>query len=99
MADPISIIGLLTTVASLTKTVMDYASAVKDAPKELENLSRELATLHDIFEHLIEFLKSDDSKEDFVEVSALYNAAGVRLVPCVFLYQADLLILQASRIW
>lgn len=76
MADPISIIGLLTTVASLTKTVMDYASAVKDAPKELENLSRELATLHDIFEHLIEFLKSDDSKEDFVEVSALYNAAG-----------------------
>lgn len=79
MADPFSIIGLLATAATLTKTVLDFASAVKDAPKEAKTLSRELTSLHDVNEQLVDLLENDDSREDFSEISTLYNAAGVRI--------------------
>ena len=81
MADPISIISLLGTAATLTKTVYDYASSVKDAPKEIEHLSRELTNLHDVFEKLGIFLGTKQSKEDLMDVSTLHNAAGVCTVP------------------
>ncbi len=84
MADPISIIGLLGTVGSLTKTVLDFASSVRDAPKELEDLSRELASLHEVSEQLGEFIKSEDGSAVFEKHSAVYNTAGVRYSLCFF---------------
>ena len=83
MADPISIIGLLGTVGSLTKTVLDFASSVRNAPKELRDLSRELASLHEVSEQLGKFIKSEDGREVFKEHSALYNTAEVRFI-CAF---------------
>lgn len=81
MTDPISIIGLLGTAVTLTKTVLDYISAVKDAPEELEKLSCELTHLSDVFEQVFEIVEGKDSKEQFAEVSTLYHAAGVRHIP------------------
>lgn len=78
MADPCSTIGLLGTALSLTKGVMDFASSVKDAPEEVEKLSRELTSLRDVFEQLLDLVENEESREDFTEVSTLYNAAGVR---------------------
>lgn len=80
MADPISIIGLLGTAATLTKTVLNYVSAVKQAPKDLERLSRELTSLHDVLERLVKFIEDEESREDSVETSTLYDATGVRFL-------------------
>lgn len=85
MADPISIIGLLSTAATLTKTVLDYASSVKDAPSNLEDLKRELASLHNAFALLSQLLDSQNHNEGFEEVSALYETAAVRSIPRAFL--------------
>ncbi|CAD6584369.1 MAG: hypothetical protein ASARMPRED_001750 [Alectoria sarmentosa] len=76
MTDPISIIGLLGTAVTLTKTVLDYLSAVKDAPEELEKLSCELTHLSDVFEQVFEVIEGEDSRDNFAEASTLYNAAG-----------------------
>ena len=84
MADPISIISLLSTAATLTKTVYDYASSVKDAPKEIEHLRRELTVLHEVFEKLGKIVGTKESKEDLMDVSTLHNAAGVCIVPFAF---------------
>ena len=85
MADPISIISLLATAATLTKTALGYASAVKDAPKEVKELSSELANLHAVFEQLFKLVEGEGGKEDFAEVSTLYITAGVSFTPCAFL--------------
>ena len=77
MVDPISIISLLATAATLTKTILGYASSVKDAPKELENLRSELANLHDIVEPLVVLAKNEDGRGKFSEGSILYKSAGV----------------------
>jgi hypothetical protein len=74
MADPFSIIGLMGIAFSLTKVIADYASGVKNAPKEVEELSRELLNLQNVFEELADLV--EDEKDNFAEVSALYNAAG-----------------------
>jgi hypothetical protein len=74
MADPFSIIGLICTAISLTTTIAGYASGVKNAPKEVEELSRELLNLQEVFEQLADLV--EDEKDSFAEVSALYNAAG-----------------------
>ena len=76
MADPFSIINLLGTAASLTKAVLQYASAVKNAPDELEKLKRGFTSIHDVFEQLIELMDDDDFRQKFADVSALYNAIG-----------------------
>ena len=76
MTDPFSIISLLGTAASLTKVVLQYASAVKNAPDELEKLKRGFTSVHDVFEQLIELLRDDDFRQDFADVSALYTATG-----------------------
>ena len=81
MTDPISIIGLLGTAVTLTKTVLDYLSAVKDAPEELEKLSCELTHLSDVFEQVFEVIEGEDSRDNFAEASTLYNAAGVCCIP------------------
>lgn len=77
MVDPISIISLLGTAANLTKTILDYASSVKDAPNELENLRRELVNLHGVVGPLLELAESEESKGKFSEGSILYKSAGV----------------------
>ena len=76
MADPFSIINLLGTAASLTNAVLQYASAVKNAPDELEKLKRGFTSIHDVFEQLIELMDDDDFRQEFADVSALYNAIG-----------------------
>ncbi len=76
MADPFSIISLLGTAASLTNVVLQYASAVKNAPDELEKLKRGFTSVHDVFEQLIELMGDDDFRQEFADVSALYIATG-----------------------
>ncbi|KAK0517520.1 hypothetical protein JMJ35_000675 [Cladonia borealis] len=76
MADPFSIISLLDTAASLTKVVLQYASAVKNAPDELEKLKRGFTSVHDVFEQLTELMGDDDFRQEFADVSALYIATG-----------------------
>lgn len=76
MADPFSIINLLGTAASLTKAVLQYASAVKNAPDELEKLKRGFTSIHDVFEQLKELMDDNDFRQGFADVSALYNAIG-----------------------
>lgn len=81
MADPISIISLLGTAATLTKTILGYASSVKDAPKELETLRSELANLHGIVEPLVVLAENEDGTGKFSESSMLYKSAGVCSYP------------------
>ena len=69
MADPFSIISLLGTAASLTKAVLNYASAVADAPKEVEKLRQSLTSLVDVSEQLIDLMEDEDVKEEFGEGS------------------------------
>lgn len=76
MADPCSIISLLGIAASLAKAVLQYASAVKDAPDELEKLKRGFTSIHDVFEQLKELMDDDEFRQEFADVSALYNAIG-----------------------
>ena len=76
MADPFSIINLLGTAASLTKVVLQYASAVKNAPEELNKLKRGFTSVCDMFEQLIELMEGDDFRQEFADVSALYIAIG-----------------------
>ena len=76
MADPFSIVSLLGTAASLTKVVLQYASAVKNAPDELEKLKRGFTSVHDVFEQLIELMGDDDFRQEFADVSVLYIATG-----------------------
>ena len=76
MADPCSIISLLGIAASLAKAVLQYASAVKDAPDELEKLKRGFTSIHDLLEQLKELMDDDDFRQEFADVSALYNAIG-----------------------
>ena len=76
MADPFSIISLLGTAASLTNVVLQYASAVKNAPDELDKLKRSFTSVHDVFEQLIELMGDDDFRQEFADVSALYIAIG-----------------------
>ena len=76
MADPFSIISLLGTAASLTNVVLQYASAVKNAPDELDKLKRGFTSVHDVFEQLIELMGDDDFRQEFADVSALYIAIG-----------------------
>lgn len=84
MVDPISIISLLGTAATLTKNILSYVSSVKAAPKELENLRSELANLHGIVEPLVVLAENEDGKGKFSEGSILYKSAAVRsyLVLC-----------------
>ena len=74
MADPFSIVNLLATAASLTKAILSYVAAVKDAPKEVEKLRQSLASLVDVAEQLVDLMEDEDVKKDFGEVSSLYNA-------------------------
>ena len=84
MADPISIIGLLGTAASLTKTILRYASSVKDVPSELESLRLELSNLHKMLDKLIKSEGSEDSRQDNTDIVTLHNAAEVGFVPRTF---------------
>ena len=76
MADPFSIISLLGTAASLTKVVLQYASAMKNAPDELDKLKRGFTSVRDVFEQLIELMGGDEFSQEFADVSALYIAIG-----------------------
>ena len=78
MADPFSIISLLGTASSLSKTIVKYASGVKDAPKKLKDLSSELPSLQIVFDRLVKFIESEQARNDFVEVSTLFRATEVR---------------------
>ena len=57
---------------------------MKDAPKEIENLRRELTNLHEVFEKLGKIVGTKESKEDLIDGSTLHNAAGVCTVPFAF---------------
>ena len=85
MADPISIISLLGEATSLTKAVLGYALAVKNAPKELEKLSCEIKTLQDVLKHFVELVEGEYGREHYLENSTLYDTAGVRCPSRVFL--------------
>lgn len=69
MADPFSVISLLNTAVSSTKAILNYASAVKDAPKEVEKLRQSLMSLVDVSEQLVDLMGDDDVKEEFGEAS------------------------------
>lgn len=85
MADPVSIIVLLETAAPLTKTVVKYISAVKDAPKELERLSCELTNLHDVFAEVANLVQHQEGREKFARFPPFYDALAVRYILCVLL--------------
>lgn len=77
MADPISTIGLLGTAATLTKIILNYASAVKDAPKEVETLIRELTVLQNVLEKFAKLLERKESREEFAGSSPVFDIMGV----------------------
>lgn len=80
MADPISTIGLLGTAATLTKTILNYTSAVKDAPKEVETLIRDLIVLQNVFGKLVKLLEREGSEEEFTKSSPVFDATGVSYI-------------------
>lgn len=83
MADPVLIISLLETAAPLTKTVLKYISAVKDAPKELERLSCELTNLHGVFAEVAKLVQHQEGREKFAIFPPFYDALAVRYIHCV----------------
>lgn len=62
MADVFSIIGLLSTAATLANTVLGYTAAVKGASKEIEMLTCEFSSLNIVIEKLVEYVKSEESR-------------------------------------
>ena len=51
-----AIVGLITTAATLSKTVFDIASRYKQARKEIESFARELQTLGDLLDQFTRVL-------------------------------------------
>ena len=84
MADPLSIISLLATGASLARTILKYASSVKDVPNELKSLRDELSELHDVFEQLLKIEGIKEGTQDIADIIPHYKAAEVGFVPCAF---------------
>lgn len=87
MADPISIISLLGTGLSLTGTILNYASSVKDVPNEWKSLGDELSELHGLFEQLLKIEGSKAGTQDIADIAdivPLYPAARVGPVLSAF---------------
>ena len=84
MADPLSIISLLATGASLTRIILKYASSVKDVPKELKSLRDELSELQNVFEELLKIEESKEGTQDIADIIPHYSAAEVGVAPCAF---------------
>ena len=81
MTDPGSIISLLGIAATLTKTVLQYASAVKNAPKELEKFICELKKLYSVVRELAKSVEHEESRAEYTGVCPLQTATGVCLIP------------------
>ena len=81
MADPATIISLLGMAATLIKEVLEYASAVIDAPKELERLVYELTKLHGVVTALAKSLGCGDNRAEYADSSPLSIATGVCHIP------------------
>ena len=97
MADPASIIGLLAMATTLTKKVLEYTSAVKKVPKELEKLICELTKLHGVVAELASILERGESMVAYPDSSLLLTATGV--CPDPFLHkQGHLLMENSARI-
>ena len=99
MADPFSIINLLSTSATLITAVLKYALTVKQAPKELEELSCELTKLDGVLGRLVEHVERDERGEEFKEFPYLFNAAAVCYPPHIILSKSTFLSLRSNRTW
>ena len=77
MADPASIISLLGTAATLTSTVLKYASGVKQASKELEELKAELTKLDGGMGILTKHLKGAECCGESKGFRTLFDTADV----------------------
>ena len=98
MADPISIINLLSTAATLSASVLKYASTVKQASKELKELSVELKKLDGVLGRLVKQVERDEPVEKSKELPSLFDAAAVRHTPLSLLCE-PLLSLPLDRTW
>ena len=52
MADPISVTGLVIAIGGLVQALMNHASNIKDARKEIQDLTSELFALKGVLEHI-----------------------------------------------
>ena len=52
MADPISVTGLVIAIGGLVQALVNHASYVKDAKKEIQELTTELFALKGVLEHI-----------------------------------------------
>ena len=98
MTEAFAIISLLDTAASLTKTLLKYASSVKNAPKKIEELKLELTNLRHVFQSLVKLVEAEESRGRFTEASTLYHATGVRSMKRLFFLRTYRLTFHLNRI-
>lgn len=68
MADPISIVGLITDVSTIIASLISYAKAVQNAKSDIRQLSEELFALKGILEHLSKEPPRDEPKSEQTEL-------------------------------
>ncbi|KAJ5118756.1 hypothetical protein N7448_010464 [Penicillium atrosanguineum] len=68
MADPISIVGLITDVSTIIASLISYAKAVQSAKSDIRQLSEELFALKGILEHLSKEAPRDEPKSEQTEL-------------------------------
>jgi hypothetical protein len=84
--DPVSVLHLITTVAgvaysviSKTYTILQVAKAIKDAPKDAQNLRREMTSISSLLQSLEEvvtspnFTASTSLKDDLLDFQSMLN--------------------------
>ena len=69
MADPISIIGLLATGAHSANKLCALAQSIREAPREIQDISEDSRSICDILATLKEFLEENRDSELPIEIT------------------------------
>lgn len=86
MADPLSITASIIAVIQITGKVIslcyDYRASLKNAPKEIKQLTDEIVSLRDILEHVLKLVEAEDEASTQLSVLKVLTKADGLLLKC-----------------
>jgi hypothetical protein len=86
MADPLSVTASLIAVVQLTSTVVslcyDYRSGLKNAPREMKQLTDEVTSLQNVFESILKIVDEDGMEHEHLSTLKLLTKSDGILQSC-----------------